>query len=250
MKTFEVLFVTPHGNGWAIVNSDNVSSVRSILENQSKFQPLNILHIKEVKAICGVNTSIIYEGHCETIVSPYDLAVSQGFEGSLEDWLESLKGDDADVYAITITESYSSDTYSYDCDRTAKEIIENVVYGEKKPLFFFSDTNTYHYKSQFIVEESGQINSNSGDYGVYGATISLFTSGYTGGANAGIGTTKKLYIYADYGNNPPHNIITITQLDNSVIKPQVQSDWNQEDDTQLDFIKNKPELSTVTFRFW
>lgn len=147
MKTFEVLFVTPHGNGWAIVNSDNVSSVRSILENQSKFQPLDILHIKEVKAICGVNTSIIYEGHCETIVSPYDLAVSQGYEGSLEEWLESLKGDDADVYTITITESYSNDTYSYTCDRAVDEFYENVIAGNKKPLFYLIPYNIYSEKT-------------------------------------------------------------------------------------------------------
>lgn len=105
MKTYEVLFVTPHGNGWAIINSDTVSSVKSILENQSKFQPLDILHIKERKVICGLNTSIIYEGHCETLMSPYDLAVSQGYEGSLEEWLESLKGESA--YEIWLDQGHT-----------------------------------------------------------------------------------------------------------------------------------------------
>jgi len=104
MKTYEVLFVTPHGNGWAIVNSDTVDSVRSILENQSRFQPLDILHIKERKVICGLNTSIIYEGHCETLMSPYDVAVSQGYDGSIEDWLESIRGESA--YEVAVRNGY------------------------------------------------------------------------------------------------------------------------------------------------
>lgn len=92
LKTYLVQFAHKFGNGWAIVNAHRVSEVSSIMQNSSKFSEITIANLRELKCF-GNTMSLVYEGAITTLgKTPYDLAVLNGYKGTLEEWLESLVG--------------------------------------------------------------------------------------------------------------------------------------------------------------
>lgn len=96
LKTYVAQFINKYGNGWAIVNAYHPNQVEDILKNQGRFKDIIVTSFKEVKHF-GNTMSIVYEGSITTLgKTPYDLAKEEGFEGSLEEWLESLKGPKGD----------------------------------------------------------------------------------------------------------------------------------------------------------
>lgn len=96
LKTYVAQFINKYGNGWAIVNAYHPNQVEDILKNQGRFKDIIVTSFKEVKHF-GNTMSIVYEGSITTLgKTPYDLAKEEGFEGTLEEWLESLKGPKGD----------------------------------------------------------------------------------------------------------------------------------------------------------
>lgn len=92
LKTYVAQYIHKYGNGWAIINATAPSQVESILKTQGRFPEVKLVSFKEV-CYFGNTMSIVYEGSIATLgQTPYDLAVKNGFKGTLEEWLESLKG--------------------------------------------------------------------------------------------------------------------------------------------------------------
>lgn len=92
LKTYIVQYTHSNGNGWAIINCPSPSSVENILKNQSKMPNVQVVSYKELRYF-GEEMGLVYEGCITTIgQSPYDIAVANGFRGSVTEWLDSLKG--------------------------------------------------------------------------------------------------------------------------------------------------------------
>jgi hypothetical protein len=96
LKTYVAQYIHKYGNGWAIINATAPGQVESILKTQGRFPEVKLVSFKEV-GYFGNTMSIVYEGSITTLgQTPYDLAVKNGFKGTLEEWLESLKGPKGD----------------------------------------------------------------------------------------------------------------------------------------------------------
>lgn len=97
LRTYITTYLHKLGNGWAIINSPSPNYIEDILKNQGKFQDVRVLSTKELKCF-GNTMSIVYEGNITTLgKTPYDIAVLNGFEGTEQEWLDSLIGPKGDV---------------------------------------------------------------------------------------------------------------------------------------------------------
>lgn len=95
MKTFLCRFTYKQGNGYAIVAACRLSDVENILKIQGKWQGAKIIDCKELgdTIVDSQYPRIIVDGGITTMGSTaYDIAVSLGFKGTVQDWLNSLKG--------------------------------------------------------------------------------------------------------------------------------------------------------------
>lgn len=103
LRTYQVEFSHAEGNGWAIVTTFNPQQVEQLLRNTSKFQDIKVYGIKELKCF-GNTVQVVYEGGIYTSnslpgpqgESAYQVALDNGFIGTEEEWLQSLKGDKGD----------------------------------------------------------------------------------------------------------------------------------------------------------
>lgn len=96
MKTYILQFTHSNGNGWAIVNADNPKQASTVFEVNTQYKDTAIISCQEQEAV-EENLQIIYEGAITTIgQSPYDLAILDGFKGTLHEFIESLKGPKGD----------------------------------------------------------------------------------------------------------------------------------------------------------
>ena len=92
LKTYIVQYIHRYGNGWAVINATHPSQIEGILRNQGKFPDAKVVSYKE-EHYFGNSMAIVYEGNVTTYgQTPYDLAKQQGFKGTLDEWLESLRG--------------------------------------------------------------------------------------------------------------------------------------------------------------
>ena len=97
LKTYVVQYIHSTGNGWAIINAYHPNQIESILKNQGKFPDAKVTSFRERKCF-GNTMSIVYEGNITTLgQTPYDLAKLNGFKGSLDEWLNSLKGEKGNI---------------------------------------------------------------------------------------------------------------------------------------------------------
>ena len=98
MKTYLCRFTYKYGNGFALVSSNRIASIESILINQGHYEGVHLVDCKELNICvptCG--PQIITAGNITTVgSSAYDLAVTLGFEGTEQEWIASLKGDKGD----------------------------------------------------------------------------------------------------------------------------------------------------------
>ena len=88
-----------YGNGYAIIGARNAEQVSSILRNQGKFRDAIIVACKKIELPTPPDgdMQLMIEGAVTTIGnSAYDIAVSLGFRGTKEEWLESMKGPKGD----------------------------------------------------------------------------------------------------------------------------------------------------------
>ena len=92
LKTYIVQYTHSNGNGWAIINCPSPSCVENILKKQSKMLNVQVVSYSELRYF-GEEMGLVYEGCITTIgQSPYDIAVANGFRGSVTEWLQSLVG--------------------------------------------------------------------------------------------------------------------------------------------------------------
>lgn len=92
LKTYIVQYTHSNGNGWAIINCPSPSCVENILKKQSKMLNVQVVSYSELRYF-GEEIGLVYEGCITTIgQSPYDIAVANGFRGSVTEWLQSLVG--------------------------------------------------------------------------------------------------------------------------------------------------------------
>lgn len=85
--------IHPHGNGYCIVSANSPKQVEDIIHAQSRYHGARIVDFKK---LCwqDTDTHIIYEGAITTLgKNAYDIAVEHGFKGTVEEWLESLRGE-------------------------------------------------------------------------------------------------------------------------------------------------------------
>lgn len=88
-----------YGNGYAIIGARNAEQVSSILRNQGRFKDAIIVACKKIELPTPPDgdMQLMIEGAVTTIGnSAYDIAVSLGFKGTKEEWLESMKGPKGD----------------------------------------------------------------------------------------------------------------------------------------------------------
>lgn len=88
-----------YGNGYAIIGARNAEQVSSILRNQGRFRDAIIVACKKIElpAPPDGDMQLMIEGAVTTIGnSAYDIAVSLGYRGTKEEWLESMKGPKGD----------------------------------------------------------------------------------------------------------------------------------------------------------
>lgn len=96
MKTYLANFTYDKGNGYAIVNASKMSDIENILNAQGQWKNIKVTNIIESRLQLqdiGVNNVITSGTISSLFTNAYDLALLNGFKGSLEDWLLSLKGD-------------------------------------------------------------------------------------------------------------------------------------------------------------
>lgn len=92
LKTYIVQYTHSNGNGWAIINCPSPSFIENILKKQSKMLNVQVVSYRELRYF-GEEMGLVYEGCITTIgQSPYDIAVANGFRGSVTEWLQSLVG--------------------------------------------------------------------------------------------------------------------------------------------------------------
>ena len=92
LKTYIVQYIHSNGNGWAIINCPSPPFIENILKKQSKMLNVRVVSYSELRYF-GEEMGLVYEGCITTIgQSPYDIAVANGFRGSVTEWLQSLVG--------------------------------------------------------------------------------------------------------------------------------------------------------------
>lgn len=96
MKTYVVRFIHKDGNGWAVVNARSPQQAEQVFKIQTKFKVTKVVDLKEIRYV-GCEMQLVFEGAVATIAeNPYDLAVLNGYTGTLSEWLESIKGEKGD----------------------------------------------------------------------------------------------------------------------------------------------------------
>lgn len=114
LKTWVLRFIYPEGNGYALVNARSLHQAESVFLQQTKFKDAQIIGFFEQK-FSGNEMQIVCEGSIETVAkSAYDLAVINGFKGSVTEFLESLKGEKGDPFTYDdMTEEQKEDLISH-----------------------------------------------------------------------------------------------------------------------------------------
>lgn len=85
-----------NGNGYCIVSADNPKQVKDIINSQGRFRDTQVV---DMKKLCwqDSDTHIIFEGAITTAgKTDYELALKNGFTGTVQEWLASLKGEKGD----------------------------------------------------------------------------------------------------------------------------------------------------------
>ena len=96
MKSYILQFTYKDGNGWAVINANSPNQAEQVFKIQTKFEFPNVVSQKEINYF-GNEMQLVYEGSVSSLVNnPYDLAIKNGFKGTLSDFLASLKGEKGD----------------------------------------------------------------------------------------------------------------------------------------------------------
>ena len=273
LKTYIVQYTHSNGNGWAIINCPSPSFIENILKKQSKMLNVQVVSYSELRYF-GEEMGLVYEGCITTIgQSPYDIAVANGFRGSVTEWLQSLvgpKGDKGDKGDTGDRGPVGPQGDKGDKGNPGKDGI-GVPLGGNVGQYLKKKSNSDYDTEWSDVQGGGSGNVNS----VNGKTGDVVLSAADVDA---LPSNTPLFSgdYNDLGNKPTipsalsqlsedstHRVVTDAEkttwnnksnfsgsYNDLTDKPtipaeQVQSDWNQTDNSSKDFIKNKPTIPTV-----
>lgn len=252
MKTYILQFKYKEGNGWAIINAHSPNQAEQVFYTQTKFDTPNVISIQESNYY-GEEMQLVYEGSVSTLnANLYSLAVLDGFEGSLDDFIQSQKGEKGDKgdkgdtgekgskgdkgdKGDTGTQGPKGNTGSAGQDgvgilKVEQTTTSHASEGENIITVTLTNGNTYTFSV---------FNGEKGADGSGGGGVEQIQSDWTQSDN-----TKK-----DYIKNKPSlaAVATSGSYDDLLNKPtipsaQIQSDWNQSNTTAKDYIKNKPSI--------
>lgn len=120
MKTYILQFIHNDGNGWAIINANGPAQAIQIFETNSQYKNPKVVNCEE-QVHTEDSMQIVYEGSITTLgQTPYDLAVRNGFAGTLSEFIETLKGPKGDK-GEQGPKGPKGDAFKYE-DFTAKQL--------------------------------------------------------------------------------------------------------------------------------
>lgn len=104
MKTYILEFISKDGNGWAIINANSPNQAESVFYTQTRFESTKVTNIRESRYY-GEEMQLVYEGSIVTQITEdlYTLAVENGYTGTLEEFIESQKGEKGDPGASVVS---------------------------------------------------------------------------------------------------------------------------------------------------
>ena len=211
MKTYILQFKYKEGNGWAIINAHSPNQAEQVFYTQTKFDTPNVISIQESNYY-GEEMQLVYEGSVSTLnANLYSLAVLDGFEGSLDDFIQSQKGEKGDKGDKGDTGEKGSKGDKGDKGDTGTQGPKGNTGSAGQDgvgILKVEQTTTSHVSEGENIITVTLTNGNTYTFSVFNGE-----KGADGSGGGGI--------------------------------EQVQSDWAQSDDTKKDYIKNKPSLSTV-----
>lgn len=92
IKQYLLQFTHKNGNGYAVVNATDPKIAENVFKAQTKYEDAGITSIKELRWF-GQEMQLVEEGSVVTYgQSLYDLAVYNGYKGTLQEFMESMKG--------------------------------------------------------------------------------------------------------------------------------------------------------------
>lgn len=177
-----------------------------------------------------------------------ELLFSGGESDIQADWNETNSGflsyiknkptsiSDLDLYLITITESENSGVYSYTCDKTAKEIIENIYDNGKTPVYLFSG-RAFQNLGKVVLSQSSAAKSSNDSYKLYTCDLHLINK--QGSTNRFLKLTLTTRHYSDDETNDTLDIVGTYD--------DLAADWNESDTTSFAYIKNKPDIDKIFY---
>lgn len=181
--------------------------------------------------------------------SAYEIAQDNGYEGSEQQWLVSLQGSDGSDGQDGITPHIDPTSKHWIIGNTDTGVVaegQNGTNGTNgtNGVTPHIDSTTKHWMigstdTGIVAEGQNGSNGTNGTNGSDGITPTVNVTAVTGGHNVAF----------SYGSGDPRNT-NFNVLDGNVAN-QLQADWNQSDNTQADFIKNKPsEVTETTVANW
>lgn len=177
--------------------------------------------------------------------SAYDLAVEQGYEGTLEQWLESLHGQDGtngqngQNGQDGITPSIDPTTKHWIIGSTDTGVLAEGQNGTNGTDGIDGTNGTTPHidpitKHWMVGETDTNILAEGvdGQDGVTPHIDSTTGNWFIGNTDTGVRAHGFSGDYNDLSNKP------------TIPAAQIQADWNQTDNSALDYIKNKPDIVT------
>lgn len=136
LKLYILNFRYNNGNGYALVNANSPNQANAIFKAQTVYTNATVITTKESRWY-GEENQLITEGAVTTFgKSVYDIAVLKGFTGSMQDFIDSLKGEKGDTFVYEdLTEAQKNDL--------ARRIpaITSVEYSSYSKEFIFHHTD-------------------------------------------------------------------------------------------------------------
>ena len=91
MKHYQLQFIHKNGNGYAIVNAPSPNMAESVFKSQTVYKDAKVTLMTEIRWL-GDEMQLVTEGSVTTYgQSLYELAVKNGFVGTVDDFIESMK---------------------------------------------------------------------------------------------------------------------------------------------------------------
>lgn len=88
MNAYVVQFIHKDGNGYAIINATSEDTAKEIFLEHTQYENPKVTSTQQL-SYCGNTNQIVTEGAVSSLAySPYDLAVLNGYTGTLAEFLE------------------------------------------------------------------------------------------------------------------------------------------------------------------